>query len=56
MYGKNRTQTCHDGKKNTRIPLKNNGIRVFLRLFEFDGGDGLFTGKYANRKNGSIQD
>ena len=24
--------------------------------FELDGGDGLFTGKHANRKNGSIQD
>ena len=26
------------------------------RLFELDGGDGLFTGKPVNRKNGGIQD
>ena len=28
----------------------------FWISFPLDGGDGLFTGKHANRKNGSIQD
>ena len=28
----------------------------FEKSFELDGGDGLFTGKPVNRKNGSIQD
>jgi len=37
-------------------PVDQSKVPGFLQLSEPDGGDGLFTGKHANRKNGSIQD